>query len=345
MCSVHDAVGQGVYEVYNSSGNPNVDTQNAYWDVNGCQYSGNVTFNSPQYNSLPGWEGQTFSDFTIPKATAPESGQPEDDKEKIPHLKELIMAKPETAEAESALSELYAIIRTDYVEDKLDQKSSFCDFLEGVYGPHKVKKIGKMALRYMIIWKMLDRDFGKFIQLSNAGLKELDGVDRMYVLSDLGFGYTHAGNLEQAGLCLAELKQKYSNEKEMIRLLGEDISDVKWQIENGFLKPMEESEYPGENKSASKNNPSVSLDNYPNPGNPSTMLRFHLPEARHVRLKVYNVLGQEVKTLVNEWKDAGAYSIIWDGKDNHGIEMPSGIYLFILNVDDRTVTKKFTLIK
>ncbi len=59
-----------------------------------------------------------------------EGGQPEDEKVKISRLKELVLTKPETAEAESGLFELYSIVRSDYIEDKFKEKNGFYNFLE-----------------------------------------------------------------------------------------------------------------------------------------------------------------------------------------------------------------------
>ena len=63
--------------------------------------------------------------------------------------------------------------------------------------------------------------------------------------------------------------------------------------------------------------------NYPNPFNPSTTIRFALPAAMHVRLVVYNMFGQQVGELVNEYREAGSYSVLWTA-DN----LPSGTYLY-----------------
>jgi hypothetical protein len=71
--------------------------------------------------------------------------------------------------------------------------------------------------------------------------------------------------------------------------------------------------------------------NYPNPFNPSTMIRFSLPEPSMATLRVYNLLGQEVTTLVNGIQPAGTYQAVWNGRDYLGRSVPSGLYLYKLS--------------
>jgi flagellar hook assembly protein FlgD len=73
--------------------------------------------------------------------------------------------------------------------------------------------------------------------------------------------------------------------------------------------------------------------NYPNPFNPTTTIRYALPAQSVVSLKVYNILGQEVKTLVNENQISGSYAVQWDGKNNHGAQVSTGIYFYQLEVN------------
>jgi hypothetical protein len=80
--------------------------------------------------------------------------------------------------------------------------------------------------------------------------------------------------------------------------------------------------------------------NYPKPFNPTTIINFNLPEKSLVTLKVYNILGQEVATLVNEVKDAGAYNVQFNA-DN----LPSGVYVYTLSAGKFTSTKKMMLLK
>jgi hypothetical protein len=82
------------------------------------------------------------------------------------------------------------------------------------------------------------------------------------------------------------------------------------------------------------------LQNYPNPFNPTTMIRFSLKETGIVTLKVYNVLGQLVTTLVNEQKPAGIYEYNFDASS-----MSSGIYFYTIKAGDFTATKKMILMK
>ena len=80
--------------------------------------------------------------------------------------------------------------------------------------------------------------------------------------------------------------------------------------------------------------------NYPNPFNPNTSIKFTLSEAGNVKLKVYNLLGQEVKTLANEYKEAGAYTINFDASN-----LTSGMYIYKIEAGSFTQTRKMTLIK
>ena len=91
---------------------------------------------------------------------------------------------------------------------------------------------------------------------------------------------------------------------------------------------------------------SYKLDqNYPNPFNPSTMIKYSLPQSGIVKLVVYDVLGREVRTLVNGAMPAGAQETRWDGKNSNGQTVGSGIYFYKLTAGSFTATKKMTLIK
>ena len=88
--------------------------------------------------------------------------------------------------------------------------------------------------------------------------------------------------------------------------------------------------------------------NYPNPFNPATRIQYtvHGRQAPHrTTLKIYNIRGQLVRTLVNEPKEDGTYEVTWDGRDENGDEVASGVYLYRLQVGDFTQTKKMVLMK
>ncbi len=88
-------------------------------------------------------------------------------------------------------------------------------------------------------------------------------------------------------------------------------------------------------------------DNYPNPFNPETMIRYSVDnsQAKPVVLRVYNVLGQMVRTLVNEQKARGSYEVTWDGRDQNGDEVASGVYFYKLEAGDFVQTKKMVLVR
>ncbi|MGH7456375.1 MAG: FlgD immunoglobulin-like domain containing protein, partial [bacterium] len=85
--------------------------------------------------------------------------------------------------------------------------------------------------------------------------------------------------------------------------------------------------------------------NYPNPFNPSTKIQFSVLEAGVVQLSVYNLQGQEVRTLVFGQMNPGRHTITWNGRDNSGKIVPSGIYLYKLRVNGFEQTRKMTFMK
>lgn len=85
--------------------------------------------------------------------------------------------------------------------------------------------------------------------------------------------------------------------------------------------------------------------NTPNPFNPSTSIDFALPTAAKTKIEVFNILGQKVKTLVDEYLTAGNKRVEWDGTDDRGSAVASGIYLYKMTANDFTQTKKMMLMK
>lgn len=86
-------------------------------------------------------------------------------------------------------------------------------------------------------------------------------------------------------------------------------------------------------------------ENYPNPFNPTTALRFDLPEASDVSLIIYNMLGQKVKSFKLNETPAGFHSITWDGTNNYGDPVGAGVYLYQLRTNRNISTRKMVLLK
>ena len=108
-----------------------------------------------------------------------------------------------------------------------------------------------------------------------------------------------------------------------------------------FVDATDSSKISGINSLGKSNLKSFTLhQNYPNPFNPSTVIRYELPVNSHVTLTVFDVIGNEVATLVNEPKPAGSYEVNFNGRN-----LSSGVYYYRLKADSFIETKKFVLIK
>ena len=89
----------------------------------------------------------------------------------------------------------------------------------------------------------------------------------------------------------------------------------------------------------------VLFQNHPNPFNPETKISYFLPKPSYVKLTVYNVLGQRVRTLFDGHQDSGTHTVLWDGKREDGTSLSSGIYFYRMQADDFRETKKMSLMK
>ncbi len=86
------------------------------------------------------------------------------------------------------------------------------------------------------------------------------------------------------------------------------------------------------------------LGNYPNPFNPTTTIKYNLNENANIRIEFFNIKGQNVTTLVEQNKDAGYHSVVWNGKDSTGNQVSSGLYLYKLIVDNKAIDMKKCLL-
>ena len=91
---------------------------------------------------------------------------------------------------------------------------------------------------------------------------------------------------------------------------------------------------------------SILKGNYPNPFNPETVIKYSVKDAGNINIRIYNVLGQNVKTLLNTDKNTGRYEVKWDGTNNYGDKVSSGVYFYRMTVNGQVLdTKKMLMLK
>ena len=85
--------------------------------------------------------------------------------------------------------------------------------------------------------------------------------------------------------------------------------------------------------------------NYPNPFNPETSITYQVPKTSLVKIEVFKLLGQKLRTLVNEERNPGSYQIMWNGLDDQGKSVSSGVYLYKMQSGDFSTIKKMVLVR
>ena len=121
-----------------------------------------------------------------------------------------------------------------------------------------------------------------------------------------------------------------------ITVLKHFAGNVKWMYDNWILDAEEEHAIPT----------SFSLSqNYPNPFNPTTIISYDLPKMSNVEIKIYNILGEKVVTLVNELQQTGVKEVIWNGTDDFGRAVSAGIYIYQIHTGGFVESRKMVLLK
>ena len=131
--------------------------------------------------------------------------------------------------------------------------------------------------------------------------------------NDVGHDFDQDGICDNSDLCVGT--QYYDNENNLICLAVE-------QPEGLSLK-----------------------QNYPNPFNPSTTIEFSLDINDNIELIIYDIRGEKIKTLVSDFILSGSHIVVWDGRNNNGFSVPSGVYIASLELSNAIFSKKLTLIR
>lgn len=152
------------------------------------------------------------------------------------------------------------------------------------------------------------------------------------------FGFAQSGALGSSAMTGPPDDGVSESELDDARALGERVAEIAVKLKSsptGNIKETTE-QVPNE----------LGLEqNFPNPFNPETNINYELPNRANVLLKVFNELGEEVRTLVNKQQAAGRYQVQWDGRDNNYQHVASGVYFYQLNIEGAEKTKKMLLLK
>jgi len=136
-----------------------------------------------------------------------------------------------------------------------------------------------------------------------------------------------------------------------LSLIGSDVTSLEFKkviLVDEKATPFEVTILPKEEATSTQPRDFALMQNHPNPFNPVTRIQFTVASEQSsvpTTLRIYNIRGQLVRTLMNESKIAGTYEVIWDGKDDRGKEVASGVYFYKIKAGDFTEAKKMILMK
>jgi tetratricopeptide (TPR) repeat protein len=231
-----------------------------------------------------------------------------------------------------------ALISTVHIYRVLHDYQGMDSFLEKIAGNDGLTSLNSLAKRFLINYYAHQKDYQNAIDIANEILPTTEGgnstvsndtsliCDALYAK---GYIYSHDLNDKKNAVeCFSSLINQYSQNslsdlaKNELQILGESSS----QASNG--------------NAVSDSSLGYSINNYPNPFNPSTTINYTIPKTEKVTLEVYDIVGRRIAELVNTEKPAGTHSVRFDASS-----LASGIYFYTIRAGEFLQTKKMLLIK
>lgn len=198
---------------------------------------------------------------------------------------------------------------------------------------------------FMLEYDHTKYEFVKVHQVKEGMMGSADGQSGLFVSSNKTPGEVVVGSMKVDG-------SSASGEGELVEFVfrTEDTPlQSDFQVLDGILVDLAGNVDQMHNIAIGRLDPTPEdfdlAQNMPNPFNPSTTISYEVPESGAVKLVVYNLLGQQVRTLVNDEIEAGYHSVAWDGADEFGRQVASGIYIYRMNAGDFTATKRMMFLK
>jgi hypothetical protein len=201
-----------------------------------------------------------------------------------------------------------------------------------------------------IISETIQIGYNSFISFWAKSLSDIYGLERFNVLVSLGSSDTEDFQVI-SGNSYVEVPTEWTNYAysleqfscQTIRVAIQCVSDDAFSL---FIDDIVVASDQGVDNDDSEEVYITTLNsNYPNPFNPETTISYSLAKQSKVSLQVFNILGQKVKTLVNETNNAGSHTVVWNGKDESGNAVASGVYFYRLKSGTMSQTNKMILMK
>ncbi len=218
---------------------------------------------------------------------------------------------------------------------KVNDYDGMRSFLEKVQTDKNLESLNGVSKRFMIDYYINNKQYDKALSIADEILN--DKSSNSDLLCDVTYakGLIYQYSLDknnEAQKCYSNILNNYPDNN-LAKAAKRHLSDMGIEVKE---KTSQASESTGAK---------LSSGNYPNPFNPTTTITYTLPEDGVVTIKVFNTLGQEIKTLINGYSNKGSHSVMWDGNNNSGQQVTSGIYFYNVTFKGNALVKKMLMIK
>ncbi len=247
----------------------------------------------------------------------------------IENLKSILDQYPETIHYKAIL------LRIKHCYGRLDKLDELNSYLTGLMKNDECKGKKEYAKRHMMEYYINTNQYDNAVLIADEVMSgKTDDADlNCEMLYEKGLIYQYnLSNIEYAKNNYLAIIQNYP-EHPLTRFAGSQLENLGYSVDRDLKKVI------------SKIGPELSSSSYPNPFNPTTTIQFGIPTEGNVTIKVFDIMGREVATLVNQNKQAGTYNVTWDSKDNFGNEVSSGIYFYNIRFKDQSFSKKMVLVR